>query len=127
SQKLQPTVQRQHTYFRDSFVLKRNLKDIAVPPNESLFTYDAVSMYTNVDTDDCLERLSTYLRLDSSKQEYSHLRVEALIEVLALVMRNNRMRFGDLIVLQLLGIAMRMTPAPTIANLFVALHEMKEV
>ncbi|KAL7548430.1 hypothetical protein ACHAWF_011720, partial [Thalassiosira exigua] len=89
-EQLQPIVQRQHTYFRDSFVLKRNLKDIAVPPNASLFTYDAVSMYTNIDTDDCLERLSTYLRSDSCKQEYPHLRVEALIEALALVMRNNR-------------------------------------
>ncbi|KAL7532540.1 hypothetical protein ACHAWF_004171 [Thalassiosira exigua] len=37
------------------------------------------------------------------------------------------MRFGNLVVFQLLGIAMGMAPAPTIANLFVALHEEAEI
>jgi len=34
-----------------------------------------------------------------------------------IVMHNNRMRFGDIIAKQILGIAMGMSPAPTIANL----------
>ena len=38
-------------------------------------------------------------------------------------MKNNCMCFGDLLVKQLMGIAMGMSPAPTIANLFVAIHE----
>ncbi|KAL7518906.1 hypothetical protein ACHAWF_000202, partial [Thalassiosira exigua] len=42
-------------------------------------------------------------------------------------MRNNCMRFGNLAVLQLLGIAMGIAPAPTIANLFVALHKEAEI
>ncbi|KAL7536823.1 hypothetical protein ACHAXR_007422 [Thalassiosira sp. AJA248-18] len=42
-------------------------------------------------------------------------------------MRNNRMRFGDLLVKQLIGIAMGMSPAPTIANLFVAIHENQDL
>ncbi|KAL7541632.1 hypothetical protein ACHAWF_006986 [Thalassiosira exigua] len=42
-------------------------------------------------------------------------------------MRNNRMRFGDVIVRQLVGISMAMSPAPTIANLFVAIHEALEI
>ncbi|KAL7525018.1 hypothetical protein ACHAWF_001173, partial [Thalassiosira exigua] len=84
-------------------------------------------MYTNIDTDECLNRLSRYLRSDACKTTYPHLRVEALIKALTIVMRNNRMRFGNLVVLQLLGIAMGMAPAPTIANLFVALHEEAEI
>jgi len=40
-----------------------------------------------------------------------------------IVMRNNRMRFGNLIFHQICGIAMGMSPAPTIANLYVAIYE----
>ena len=38
-------------------------------------------------------------------------------------MFNNGMRFGDIIVKQLSGIAMGMSPAPVIANLYVAIYE----
>jgi hypothetical protein len=46
---------------------------------------------------------------------------------MALVMRNNRMQFKDLVVHQIKGIAMMMSPAPTIANLFVAIYEAKKI
>ncbi len=36
------------------------------------------------------------------------------------VMRNNRMRFGDPNFCRIRGVAMGMSPAPTIANLYVA-------
>ena len=48
---------------------------------------------------------------------------KALVEALTLIMKNNRMRFGDIIAQQLTGIAMDMVPAPAIANLYVALFE----
>jgi hypothetical protein len=38
-------------------------------------------------------------------------------------MKNNRMRFGNLIVHQHRGIEMGMSPAPTISNLYVAIFE----
>ena len=42
-------------------------------------------------------------------------------------MKNNRMRFGDIIVQQLKGIAMGMSPVPAIANLFVAIYETEDI
>ncbi len=42
-------------------------------------------------------------------------------------MLNNPMQFGDIIAKQLSGIAMGMSPAPTIANLFVAIYETTHV
>jgi tetrahydromethanopterin S-methyltransferase subunit F len=46
---------------------------------------------------------------------------------MSLVMRNNRMCFGDLVVHQIKGIAMGMSPAPAIANLFVAIFEAEQI
>ena len=37
------------------------------------------------------------------------------------------MRFGDLLVRQLVGVAMGMSPAPSLANLFVTLHEVSHI
>jgi hypothetical protein len=67
-------------------------------------------MYTNIDIDDCIERLSTYLATILDKYELA-----ATVEALEIVMRNNRMSFGDLIFHQIRGVAMGMSPAPTIA------------
>ncbi len=52
---------------------------------------------------------------------------KALLKAMELVMYNNRMRFGDLIVKQLSGIAMGMSPAPTITNLYVAIYEQSHI
>jgi hypothetical protein len=38
-------------------------------------------------------------------------------------MKNNRMKFGNLVFHQIRGVAMGMSPAPTIANLYVAIYE----
>jgi hypothetical protein len=49
------------------------------------------------------------------------------VDAIKLVMENNRMRFGDVIVKQVSRIAMGMSPAPTIANLFMAIYEKTHV
>jgi hypothetical protein len=111
-------VTSQPTYFKDSFALKRELKKLVIPANASIFTYDAISMYTNIDIDDCLERTSTFLSTIWDKSECA-----AVTSAMEIVMKNNRMRFGDLIFHQIRGVAMGMSPAPTIANLYVAIYE----
>jgi hypothetical protein len=79
-------------------------------------------MYPSINTTQCIARLSEYLSSPeiSSKYRFSP---KALLEALTLVMLNNCMRFGDIIVKQLSGITMGMLPAPTIANLFMAIYE----
>ena len=94
-----------------------------LPPNACLFTYDAVSMYTNIDTQQCIQRLTAFLTKQTTIAQYPHIKPTALIEAIHLVMNNNRMRFGDLFIHQHKGIAMGMAPAPSIANLFVAIYE----
>ena len=124
---LQPIVKAQPTYFKNSFELKQELDKLELPPNASLFTYDAVSMYTNINSKKCISRLSTYLLDASTSDRFKHYPPSALISALKIVMYNNRMRFGDIIVKQLRGIAMGMSPAPSIANLFVAIYEASNI
>jgi hypothetical protein len=120
---LQPLVRAQATYFKNSLELKHLLDPLRLPPNACLFTYNAVSMYTNIDTTQCLTRLTSYLEDPTTSETYPHLSPTPLIEALHIIMKNNRMKFGDLFAHQHKGIAMGMSPAPTIANLFVGIYE----
>jgi hypothetical protein len=117
---LQPVVADQPFYFKDSFSLKQELDKIVLPPNASIITFDAVSMYTNINIDDSIERISTFLANTWNKHK-----CKAIKSAMEIVMKNNRMRFGDLIYHQIRGVAMGMSPAPTIANLYVAIYELE--
>ncbi len=119
---LQPIVKDQVLYFKNSAELKSDLENLTLPPNASLFMYDAVAMYQSIDTTDCLACLSGYLSNKEVSRTYGFLS-KALLEALELVMLNNLMRFGDIIVKQISEIGMGMSPAPTIANLYAAIYE----
>ena len=117
---LQPVVADQPFYFKDSFSLKQELDKIVLPPNASIITFDAVSMYTNIDINDSIEQISTFLANIWDKHA-----CKTIKSAMEIVMKNNRMRFGDLIYHQIRGVAMGMSPAPTIANLYVAIYELE--
>ena len=59
---LQPIVQVQETYIQDSFTFKAEISKLTLPPNASIFTYDAIPMYTNIDTLDCIASISEFLK-----------------------------------------------------------------
>ena len=121
---LQSIVKAMPSYFKDSFDLAKLLKNLKVSKKYSIFSFDAISMYTNINTDECLARLTDFLTRLSTETRFPQYLAKALVEALALVMKNNRIRCGDIIVQQLRGIAMGMFPAQAIANLFVAIYEM---
>ena len=126
---LQPIMLTQKTYFKNTPELMINLlREIGpIPSNASIFTYDAIKMYPSIEMEACLERLAAYLRRPETQVKFTHYHPDALIEALGLVMRNNRFKFGDVLVKQIKGIAMGMSPAPPISNLYVAIHEEEEV
>ena len=66
---LQPIAQSFPSYFRDSFVLKKQLSELVLPPGTALFSMDATAMYTNIDSTACLEVLSEYLRREEILQK----------------------------------------------------------
>jgi hypothetical protein len=119
-------VKDQALYFKNLAELKSDLKNLDLPPIASLFMYDAVAMYPSIDTADCMACLSEYLSDPKVSTMYGFSSA-ALLEALELVMFNNRMRFCDIIVKQISRIAMGMSPAPTIANLYVVIYEKMHV
>jgi hypothetical protein len=67
--------------------MKRELNTLVIPPNTSLFTYDAVSMYTNSKIDNCIEQISNFLSTIWDRVECA-----AVTSAMDIVMRNNRIR-----------------------------------
>jgi hypothetical protein len=119
--KLQPFAIRQRSYFKSSQVLKTQLNDVVVPPNSFLFTADAVSMYTNIPTDQALTLICNHIR--ATAHLIPDVPVEALCSALRIVMRCNIFSFGDTLWCQISGTAMGCPPAPPWANTFFGLFE----
>ena len=119
---LQLIVKAQPTYFKDSFALKQSLQSIHLPPNALLFTSDAVSMYTNIQTEPALHEISKYLREHDNKP-FNHYNPTALIEALQIIFRNNIIKFGDTYWRQISGTGMGIAPAPPWATIFFGIYE----
>ena len=118
---LQVVAKAQPSYIRDSFSLKQELLQLDLPPLRQIriFTADAVSMYTNIPTTIALATLADYLRANEDEFDIP---VEATIEAIFLVMRNNVFTFGDMVFKQLTGTAMGTPPACALAVIYMAIN-----
>ena len=119
---LQPMAKAQRSYFKDSRALKKLLDEMYIPLNVSVFSFDAVAMYSNICSTACLEVMTEYLRREDTMANFDY-NPDALIEAISIVLRSNVMKFGDIFVRQITGVAMGINPAPPLATLFYALHE----
>jgi hypothetical protein len=109
---------------RSSFDLVKKLRNTRLcHPSARLFTMDAVSMYTNIDTDHALTVISTFLRTDHRLAGIQSLNINALIAGLGIIMRHNVFCFGDTFWVQQNGTAMGTPPAPMYATLYYFIHE----
>lgn len=118
---LQQIAKAQPTYLTSSRQLKDEISIIDLPDNATLFTADAVSMYTNIRTDAALSEIRSYL--ETHTLEFPTVPINALMSALNIAMNNNLFRFGDTFWLQKTGAAMGQPQVPPYANLFFAIHE----
>ena len=109
------------SYLQSSFDLLHDFKTVNLPPNCRIFTADATSMYTNIDTDAAISAIHHYIVTNHAK--FPFLPVHPLTEALTLLMKHNIFQFGDTYWKQLTGTAMGAPPAPTYANVSFATHE----
>jgi len=78
-------------------------------------------MYNNIATGKALQEIAQYLH--QHEEHFSPIPDDALTEALGIVMKNNFFIFRDTFWLQLIGTAMVTPPAPTPANLTLAIHK----
>ena len=109
------------SYIKSSFDLLRDFRNLNLPRGCKLFTADATSMYTNINTEIAISAIHDYIV--SHQALFPLLPVTPLTEALQLLMRHNIFQFGDTFCEQLSGTAMGAPPAPTYANASFATHE----
>ena len=118
---LQPIAQSLPSFIGSSYDLKEAIDDICIlPPNARLFTADAVSMYTNIDTYRALHSIRNFLRRNPL---FRRMPLDAIHDALDLIMNNNVFQFGDCFFRQLTGTAMGTPPACCYATIYYAIKE----
>lgn len=93
-------------------------------PLSTLFTMDAKSMYTNIDTTHALYTIKKFL-LSSPMINNTGVNIKATISALTIIMKHNVFVFGDTFWLQTSGTAMGTPPAPMYATLYYLIHELR--
>ena len=105
----------------------KELCNLNLSEQSSLFTMDAVSMYTNIHAGHALPVILEFLReheLGKAIVLDKDINLGRLEFVIDLVMNNNVFQFGDTFWLQLAGTAMGTPPAPDYATLYFAIFEL---
>ena len=121
---LQPIAKTIPSYISSSFNLCDELKEIRINPSrDKLFTADANSMYTNIDTNHALEVFREFFKKHELCRPIWH-RADMILEALEIPMRHNIFKFGDTFWRQEDGTAMGAPPAPAYATLYYAIHEL---
>ena len=119
---LQIVASHQQSFFRSSHSLKHTLDRIPdLPSNACLFTADAISMYTNINTDHALFSIKQYLR--NNTFVFRDLPIPAIMDALNIIMRNTIFQFGDTWWVQKSGTAMGAPPAPPYTTIYYGIHE----
>jgi hypothetical protein len=123
-QQLQPIAKIMPSYISSSFDLVDSLKKIKINPlRDKIFTADANSMYTNIDTNHALQVFTTFF-LEHELCRDIRPTATMILEALEILMRNNLFKFGDTFWRQTDGTAMGAPPAPAYATIYYAIHEL---
>jgi hypothetical protein len=110
------------SYVKNSSELIRELKSLQLPPSAKLFTADASSMYTNIDTTTGIQAMQHLFELYHENIPISFPR-DFFLTTLEIVMENNIFSFGDTFWLQLQGTAMGTPAAPLYSIITYGVHE----
>jgi hypothetical protein len=110
-------------YLKDSQSLLHRLHILGrLPPNAFLITADAVSMYTNIDTEHGIQTLQNWLSLHQHELP-QNFPTRMVIRAVELVMKHNVFQFDDTFWLQLTGTAMGTSLACIYATIYYSYHE----
>jgi len=114
------------SYTKNSFNIITDLKHLQIPEHALLFTADAKSMYTNIDTNIGINSIRQFLA-ENSNEIPTDFPKDFFIEVLNIVMKNNIFSFDNTYWLQLTGTAMGTPVACSYATVSYGQHENKNI
>ena len=120
---LQRVVHLCPSYLKDSTSLLQRLNQLPLlPPESTLLSANAVSMYTNIDTQHGIATISKWLH--RHKRELpSDFNIPLVTDALAIVMQQNVFQFDDTHWLQTTGTAMGTSVACVYATIYYSFHE----
>jgi hypothetical protein len=111
------------SHTKDSNQILDDLTNLGrLPPNAKLFTSDAVSMYTNIDTAHGLQTITKWLKLHE-RELPTNFPTETVISLLARVMNYNVFQLDDCWFQQTNGTAMGTSVACVYATIYYSYHE----
>jgi hypothetical protein len=111
------------SYLKDGWQLVHALRDIQdLPPDAVCYTADAVSMYSNINTDHGIETIAKWLQLHRAELPFDF-PTALVLDGLDTVMRHNVFAFGARRFLQLDGTAMGTSCACNYATIYYSYHE----
>ena len=118
---LQPIATTLPSFIASSYDLNEALDELPhLPSGSLLFTADAVSMYTNIDTFYAINAIKNFLQ---SQEEFKHFPLAAITYAMDIIMNNNVFQFGDCFFHQRTGTAMGTPPACCYATIYYAVRE----
>ena len=110
------------SYIQDSQNLLQKCENLLIPDDSYLFSCDFESLYSNIDLNLALDKLTEFMKDKLCSQEISLI---GFHEILKLVFFNNVFIYNTFFYRQILGIAMGSICGPAVANIFVFLYEKK--
>jgi len=110
------------SYIKNSTELIKDLKQLHLPPGAKVFTADAISMYTNIDTETGIQALRDLLTTHALHISPTFL-TDFFLLTLEIIMNHNIFSFGDSFWQQLQGTAMGTPAAPLYSILTYGQHE----
>ena len=111
------------SYVKDSEDLQHQLTQLKLPTDKILLgTSDAVSMYTNIDTEHNIATVDKWLEKIAPHLPYEFPKT-ILLEAIRIVMENNIFQFGTRFFIQKSGTAMGTPCACILATIYFSLHE----
>jgi len=104
----------------------QDLKQLQIPDNALLFSADAVSMYTNIDTQQAILSMHSFIH-DNANNIPNDFPTTLFLQLLEIVMTNNIFSFDDTYWLQLTGTAMGTPAACSYATITYGQHENSQI
>jgi hypothetical protein len=110
------------SYTKNSFDIISDLASLHIPEHAMLFSADAVSMYTNIDSNIGINATKNFL-YENINNIPTDFPIDLFLETLTLVMENNIFSFSNTYWLQLTGTAMGTPVACSYATIAYGQHE----